>query len=71
MFQKLFSLFTSSKRRKSKGTKRNKRYRKRPTRRVFQKGMRGGWGEHMSALPEMFKREGIMKGGWGEYVSTI
>ena len=42
MFQKLFSLFTSSKRRKYKGTKRNKRSTKRHTRRVSQKGMRGG-----------------------------
>ena len=42
MFQKLFSLFTSSKRRKSKGTKRNKRSTKRRSRRVFPKGMRGG-----------------------------
>lgn len=42
MFQKLFSLFTSSKRRKYKGTKRGKRSTKRRTRRVFPKGMRGG-----------------------------
>jgi hypothetical protein len=42
MFQKLFSLFTSSKRRKYKGTKRNKRTTKRQTRRVYPKGMRGG-----------------------------
>ena len=42
MFQKLFSLFTSSKRRKYKGTKRNKRSTKRRTRRVSEKGMRGG-----------------------------
>ncbi len=42
MFQKLFSLFTSSKRRKYKGTKRNKYYTKRRTRRVYPKGMRGG-----------------------------
>ncbi len=40
MFQKLFSLFTSSKRGKYKGTKRNKRSIKRRTRRVSQ--MRGG-----------------------------
>ncbi len=42
MFQKLFSLFTSSKRRKYKGTKRGKRSTKTRTRRVFPKGMRGG-----------------------------
>ena len=46
MFQKLFSLFTSSKRRKSKGTKRGKasgkRSTKKRTRRVYKKGMRGG-----------------------------
>lgn len=42
MFQKLFSLFTSSKRRKYKGTKRNKRSTKTRTRRVYKKGMRGG-----------------------------
>ena len=70
MFQKLFSLFTSSKRRKYKGTKRNKRSTKRRTRRVSQKGMRGGWGENMTTQSEMFKRggvtkDGIMKGGWG------
>ena len=75
MFQKLFSLFTSSKRRKYKGTKRGKRSTKRRTRRVYQKGMRGGWGEPMATLPEMFKKggvtkdgitkDGIMKGGWG------
>ena len=42
MFQTLFSLFTSSKRRKYKGTKRVKRSTKMRTRRVFPKGMRGG-----------------------------
>jgi hypothetical protein len=50
MFQKLFSLFTSSKRRKYKGTKRSKasgkpfgkRSTKRRTKRVYPKGMRGG-----------------------------
>lgn len=42
MFQTLFSLLTSSKRRRSKGTKRNKRSTKRRTRRVSKKGMRGG-----------------------------
>lgn len=42
MFQKLFSLFTSSKRRRYKGTKRNKRSIKRRTRRSYPKGMRGG-----------------------------
>ena len=65
MFQKLFSLFTSSKRRKYKGTKRNKRSTKRRTRRVYPKGMRGGWGGSMTTLPETFKKDGIMKGGWG------
>ena len=75
MFQKLFSLFTSSKRSKYKGTKRNKRSTKRRTRRVSQKGMRGGWGENMTTQSEMFKKggvrnngitkDGIMKGGWG------
>ena len=70
MFQKLFSLFSSSKRRKYKGTKRNKYYTKRRTRRVYPKGMRGGWGQPMDTLPEMFKKggvtkDGIMKGGWG------
>ena len=67
MFQKLFSLFTSSKRRKYKGTKRNKRSTKRRTRRVSK--MRGGWGEPMATLPEMFKKGGVMKGGWGEPVT--
>ena len=42
MFQELFSLFTSSKRRKYKGTKRSKRFTKRHTRRFYPKGMRGG-----------------------------
>ena len=51
MFQKLFSLFTSSERRKHKDTKRGKRftkrhtrrfYPKRHTRRFYPKGMRGG-----------------------------
>jgi len=42
MFQKLFSLFSSTKRRKSKGTNRNKRSTKKRTRRVSKKGMRGG-----------------------------
>jgi hypothetical protein len=28
--------------------------------------MRGGWGEPMDTLPEMFKKGGVMKGGWGE-----
>ena len=42
MFHKLFSLFTSSKGRKSKGTKRNKRSTKKRTRRGLRKGMRGG-----------------------------
>ena len=65
MFQKLFSLFTSSKRRKYKGTKRNKRSSKTRTRRVYKKGMRGGWGENMTTQSEMFKRGGVMKGGWG------
>jgi len=91
MFKKLFSLFTSSKRRKYKGTKRfkaskgslepdftgksfGKRSRKRRTRRVYPKGMRGGWGEPMDTLPEMLKKDGvtkngIMKGGWGEPIS--
>ncbi len=40
MFQKLFSLFSSSKGRKIKGTKRIKRSTKRRTRRVHK--MRGG-----------------------------
>ena len=40
MFQKLFSLFSCSKRRKSKGTKRGKRSTKKRTRRVYK--MRGG-----------------------------
>ena len=40
MFQKLFSLLTSPKRRKYKGTKRKKRSVKRSTRRVYK--MRGG-----------------------------
>ena len=40
MFKKLFSLFTYSKKRKFKGTKRNKRSTKRHTRRV--RKMRGG-----------------------------
>ena len=75
MFQKLFSLFTSSKRRKTKGTKRGKRSSKRRTRRVFPKGMRGGWGEPMATLPETFKRggvakDGIMKGGWGGPITS-
>ena len=68
MFQKLFSLFTSSKRRKYKGTKRNKRSTKRRTRRVSK--MRGGWGEPMATLPETFKRGGVMKGGWGGTITT-
>jgi hypothetical protein len=50
MFQKLFSLFTSSKTRKYKGTKRSKasgkpfgkNSTKRRRRRVYPKGMRGG-----------------------------
>ena len=75
MFQKLFSLFTSSKRRKYKGTKRNKRSTKRRTRRVYPKGMRGGWGEPMTTQSEMFKRggvtkDGIMKGGWGGTITS-
>ena len=70
MFQKLFSLFTSSKRRKYKGTKRNKRSTKRRTRRTSQKSMRGGWGEPMTTLPEMFKNDGVMKGGWGGPVTV-
>ena len=77
MFNNLFSLFTSSKRRKYKGTKRfkaSKRSRKRRTRRVYPRGMRGGWGEPMDTLPEMFKKggvtkDGIMKGGWGEPIT--
>lgn len=40
MLKKRFSLFTSSKKRKSKGVKRNKRYTKRRTRRVHK--IRGG-----------------------------
>ena len=75
MFQKLFSLFTSSKRRKTKGTKRNKRSTKRRTRRVFPKGMRGGWGEPMTTLPNMLKggvtKGSIMKGGWGGPVTPM
>jgi len=63
MFQKLFSLFTSSKRRKYKGTKRGKRSTKTRTRRVYKKGMRGGWGEPMATLPEMFKKGGVTKNG--------
>ena len=88
MFQKLFSLFTSSKRRKYKGTKRGKasgkpfgkRSTKTRTRRVYKKGMRGGWGEPMATLPEMFKKGGvtkngimkgsIMKGGWGGSITS-
>ena len=42
MFKNLFSLFTSSKRRMYKGTKRNKRSTKRRTRRAYPRGMRGG-----------------------------
>ena len=71
MFKKLFSLFTSSKRRKNTGTKRKKRSIKKRTRRVFQNGMRGGWGEPMTVLPETFKKSTIMKGGWGGPVNTI
>ena len=59
MLKKLFSLFTYSKKRKFKGTKRNKRSIKRHTRRV--RKMRGGWGTPMSLLPEMFKKGGVMK----------
>ena len=40
-----------------------KRSTKTRTRRVFPKGMRGGWGEPMSNLPQMFQKGGIMKGG--------
>ena len=77
MFQKLFSLFTSSKRRKSKGTKRGnasgKSFGKRSTktRRRRVSKMRGGWGEPMSNLPQMFQKEGIMKGGWGGPVTPM
>ena len=82
MFQKLFSLFTSSKRRKYKGTKRGKasgkpsgkasgkRSSKRRTRRVYPKDMRGGWGENMTTQSEMFRRGGIMKGGWGGTITS-
>ena len=73
MFQKLFSLFSCSKRRKSKGTKRGKRSTKKRTRRVYK--MRGGWGEPMTTLPVMFKKgdimkDGIMKGGWGGPITS-
>ena len=78
MFQNFFSLFTSSKRRKYKGTKRSKasgkpfgkRSTKRRTKRVYPKGMRGGWGEPIDTLPELFKKGGVMKGGWGGPVTS-
>jgi hypothetical protein len=64
----LFSLYTSKRRSKKRRTKRVKRSAKRHTRRVYK--MRGGWGEPMSSLPEMFKKAGVMKGGWGGPVVT-
>jgi hypothetical protein len=68
MFQKLFSIFGSSKRRKIPGTKRSKasgksfgkRSTKRRTRRVYK--MRGGWGP---PTPGPF-----MKGGWGGAITS-
>jgi len=62
MFQKLFSLFTFTKKRR--GRKHRTLRRSRNSRKLKQSG---GWGG--AILPEV-KKSGLMKGGWGEPVTV-
>ncbi len=57
-FLSLFS-FGKTKRRHTK----NKKQKKRHTRHIIRRAMKGGWGEAMQPMPNVMK--GIMKGGWG------
>lgn len=56
-----FSLFTVSKKRKSRRNKTRRNKKSRVKRRV----MKGGWGESLPAF-----KGGVMKGGWGGALPT-